>query len=46
MNALFATPGLSGNPVLKANLPFINMNGVNIDTTVPPETSKYQCKFL
>ncbi len=46
MNELFATPGSLNNPVLKSSLPFINMNGENMTTSVPADTSKFKRRLF
>lgn len=45
MNELFATSNYSNNSLLRIKLPFINMNGLDMVTTVPESTSQFQCKF-
>ena len=46
MNDYFATPTNSYNYLLRVKLPFANMNGIDMMTTVPESTSQFRCKFL
>jgi hypothetical protein len=45
LNERFAVPGSKNNPLLTVKLPFVNMNGVKIETLVPVSTSKFKRKL-